>query len=52
VGRRLRADIQYKRAGDGKEYADVTPIRARPADAHASQPVARDGAIDPNEVPW
>ena len=51
VGRRLRVDLKYKAGNDGKEYADVTPVRTRPA-AQPSQPPAQEGAIDPNEVPW
>jgi hypothetical protein len=33
VGRRLKADVKYKPGRDGKEYADLTPIRRRPDEA-------------------
>ena len=45
VGRRLRIDLKYKAGGDGKEYADVTPIRRQPQ-------VAETSGIDPEEVPY
>jgi hypothetical protein len=51
VGRRVRAEVKYKRGGDGKEYADVTPIRTRPAAAPA-QPPAPEDDLDPNAVPF
>jgi len=50
VGRRLRADIQYKRAGDGKEYADVTPVRTRPAAPPAQTPP--EDNLDPDSIPY
>lgn len=51
VGRRLRADIQYKRGGDGKEYADVTPVRTRPA-ASPAQPAVPEDGLDPDSIPY
>jgi hypothetical protein len=51
VGRRLSADIQYKRGGDGKEYADVTPVRTRPAASTAQAPATEDG-LDPDSIPY
>lgn len=51
VGRRLRADLKYKRGGDGKEYADVTPVRTRPA-AAPTQPPAPEDDLDPDAVPF
>ncbi len=49
VGRRLRVDVTYKRGGDGKEYADVTPVRTRPA---AAPPPAADDDLDPDTIPY
>ena len=46
VGRRLKVDLKYKPGGDGKEYADVTPIRQRATDA----PPADD--LDPDSIPY
>jgi hypothetical protein len=51
VGRRLRVDLKYKRGGDGKEYADVTPVRTRPAAAPA-QPTATEDDLDPDSIPY
>jgi len=51
VGRRLRVDLKYKAGNDGKEYADVTPVRTRPAAAPAQPPVPEDD-LDPNAVPF
>jgi hypothetical protein len=51
VGRRLRVDLKYKAGNDGKEYADVTPVRTRPAAAPA-QPPAPEDDLDPNAVPF
>jgi len=51
VGRRLRVDLKYKTGNDGKEYADVTPVRTRPAAAPA-QPSAPEDELDPNAVPF
>lgn len=45
VGRRLRIDVKYSAAADGKQYADVTPVRQPP---ETSGPEG----IDPNEVPY
>ena len=50
VGRRLRVDLKYKRGGDGKEYADVTPVRTRPAAPPAQAPT-EDG-LDPDSIPY
>jgi hypothetical protein len=46
VGRRLKVDLKYKPGGDGKEYADVTPIRQRPAEA------APAADLDPDTIPY
>ena len=46
VGRRLKADVKYKPGRDGKEYADVTPIRRRPDEA------APAGDLDPDSIPY
>jgi len=51
VGRRLRVDLKYKAGNDGKEYADVTPVRPRPA-ASPAQPAAPEDDPDPNAVPF
>jgi hypothetical protein len=51
VGRRLRVDLKYKAGNDGKEYADVTPVRTRPAAVPAQPPVPEDD-LDPNAVPF
>jgi hypothetical protein len=51
VGRRLRVDLRYKAGNDGKEYADVTPVRTRLAAATA-QPPAPEDDLDPNAVPF
>jgi hypothetical protein len=47
VGRRLRIDLAYTPGGDGKEYADVTPVRARP-----SAPLGPADDLDPDTVPY
>jgi len=51
VGRRLRVDLKYKAGNDGKEYADVTPVRTRPA-ASPAQPPAPQDDLDPDTVPF
>ena len=51
VGRHLRVDLKYKAGNDGKEYADVTPIRTRPAAAPAEPPAPED-ELDHNAVPF
>ena len=51
VGRCLRVDLKYTACNDGKEYADVTPIRTRPAAAPA-EPPAPENELDPNAVPF
>jgi hypothetical protein len=35
VNRKFRADLQYEKGNDGKEYARVTPLRQEPAMAGA-----------------
>jgi hypothetical protein len=54
VGRRLRAEVKYRRGGNGKEYADVTPIRARPAarSVPTAAPPAPEEDLDPESVPF
>ncbi|MBM4020295.1 MAG: hypothetical protein FJ288_18570 [Planctomycetes bacterium] len=51
VGRRVRAEVKYKQAADGKEYADVTPIRPRPA-APAEQTPLTENDLDADAVPF
>jgi hypothetical protein len=53
VGRRVRAEVKYKQAADGKEYADLVPIRTRPAAPapDAQTPPAEDD-LDADAVPF
>jgi hypothetical protein len=50
VGRRLRVDLKYKAGNDGKEYADVTPVRTRPAAPPAQTPP--EDNLDPDTIPY
>ena len=52
VGRRLRVELKYKRGGDGKEYADATPIRRPPASAAPPADTAPQDDLDPDTVPF
>lgn len=51
VGRRLRIEVKYSAGADGKEYADVTPVRQKPGAPEPPERPERQG-INPDDVPY
>lgn len=52
VGRKLMADVTWSKGNDGKEYADITPLRPGTATPPAAKQSASATAVNPEEIPF